>query len=77
MAKTKTAFVCGDCGSDHNKWQGQCADCGAWNTLAEIRVAGPGSAPRAVGFAGAAAQIKTLQSIDLAVVPANQRFGRI
>ena len=32
----KIAFVCNDCGGEHNKWQGQCAHCGAWNTLEEI-----------------------------------------
>ncbi|QOW22825.1 MULTISPECIES: DNA repair protein RadA [Lysobacteraceae] len=35
-AKAKIAYVCSECGSDHNKWQGQCADCGEWNTLAEF-----------------------------------------
>ena len=34
----KIAFVCNDCGGEHNKWQGQCAHCGAWNTLEEIRL---------------------------------------
>ena len=40
MAKSKTAFVCAECGADHNKWQGQCAGCGAWNTLSEIVIEG-------------------------------------
>ena len=35
-AKAKVAYVCSQCGSDHNKWQGQCADCGEWNTLSEF-----------------------------------------
>ena len=34
--KAKVAYVCGECGGEHNKWQGQCAECGAWNTLSEI-----------------------------------------
>ncbi|MEO8779601.1 MAG: DNA repair protein RadA [Rhodanobacter sp.] len=33
MAKAKTAYVCTDCGAEHSKWQGQCIECGAWNTL--------------------------------------------
>ncbi len=41
MAKAKTAYVCVDCGSDHTKWQGQCQDCGAWNTLSEVRLSAP------------------------------------
>ncbi len=36
MAKAKTAYVCGECGAEYNKWQGQCTECGVWNTLSEI-----------------------------------------
>ena len=47
MAKRKnSAFVCSDCGADYSKWQGQCSDCGAWNTVVEFRL-GP-AAPRGV-----------------------------
>jgi len=35
-SKLKTAYVCGECGADYAKWQGQCEACGAWNTLSEI-----------------------------------------
>ncbi|MGB0128892.1 MAG: DNA repair protein RadA [Rhodocyclaceae bacterium] len=35
MAKSKTAFVCSDCGGQSAKWQGQCPQCSAWNTLVE------------------------------------------
>ncbi|MFC7300457.1 DNA repair protein RadA [Cognatiluteimonas weifangensis] len=35
-SKARTAYVCTECGGEHNKWQGQCAECGAWNTLSEI-----------------------------------------
>lgn len=35
MAKPKRRYVCTECGSVTHRWQGQCADCGAWNTLAE------------------------------------------
>jgi DNA repair protein RadA/Sms len=38
MAKAKTAYVCADCGAEHSKWQGQCVECGAWNTMSEITV---------------------------------------
>lgn len=38
MAKTKTQYVCNECGSAHNKWAGQCADCHQWNCLSEIIV---------------------------------------
>ena len=35
MAKSKTKFVCQNCGASHSKWQGQCEQCGEWNTLVE------------------------------------------
>jgi len=58
MAKTTTAkrsaYVCGECGADHNKWQGQCGDCGAWNSLGEILLesAARPAAARRDGWAG-------------------------
>jgi DNA repair protein RadA/Sms len=38
MAKTKTRYVCQDCGSVQPKWLGRCPDCGEWNTLQETLV---------------------------------------
>lgn len=35
MAKSKTQYVCQSCGGFSPKWAGQCAECGAWNTLVE------------------------------------------
>jgi DNA repair protein RadA/Sms len=35
MAKVKTAFFCQNCGNQYPKWQGQCAACKSWNTIAE------------------------------------------
>ena len=35
MAKPKHVYTCDQCGSQQPKWQGQCPDCGAWNTLLE------------------------------------------
>ncbi|PJK03493.1 DNA repair protein RadA [Lysobacteraceae bacterium NML71-0210] len=37
-SKTRTAYVCNECGADYSKWQGQCAACGAWDSLSEIRL---------------------------------------
>ncbi len=33
--KARTVYVCDSCGAQSPKWQGQCPDCGSWNTLAE------------------------------------------
>ena len=35
MAKPKRRYVCSACGSVASRWQGQCADCGEWNSLTE------------------------------------------
>ena len=74
MARQKTAFVCNDCGSDYVKWQGQCSDCGAWNSLVEVRL-GPAKAPARTaagprtGFAGALSSARVLKDIDLEELP--------
>lgn len=76
MAKAKTAFVCNDCGADYRKWQGQCGECGAWNTITEIRLSSTASstAKRAAraGYAGSTADVKLLKDIDVVELP---RFG--
>ncbi len=33
--KTKTVYVCSECGNEHPKWAGQCPACGAWNSFFE------------------------------------------
>ncbi len=36
MAKSLgVRYVCSNCGSSYNKWQGRCSNCGEWNTLVE------------------------------------------
>ncbi len=35
MSKSKTIYTCTECGASAPKWQGQCPDCAAWNTLVE------------------------------------------
>lgn len=36
--KTKTIFVCDNCGAESPRWSGKCLSCGAWNTLKEFAV---------------------------------------
>ena len=77
MAKTKIAFVCTDCGTEHGQWQGQCASCKAWNTLSQINL-GSSTSPatkadfRKQGYAGAQTNVQALADIDLQSLP---RFG--
>lgn len=35
MSKTKTTWVCQNCGVESSKWIGRCTSCGEWNTYVE------------------------------------------
>ena len=35
MPKSKTIYVCSQCGYETPRWLGRCPDCGAWNSLQE------------------------------------------
>ncbi|NMP17396.1 DNA repair protein RadA [Thalassotalea sp. Y01] len=75
MAKTKTAYVCNDCGADFPRWMGQCTECKAWNTISEIRLAkAPGRNGNLTGnlsgYAGQTeAKVQVLNAIDLTDLP--------
>jgi DNA repair protein RadA/Sms len=75
-AKTKTAYVCSDCGTEHGKWQGQCVACKEWNTLTRISLGTTNQSPsvqadfRRQGYAGErSAAVQDLSEIDVAAVP--------
>lgn len=38
MAKSKTVFVCNECGYESAKWLGKCLACGSWNSFFEQKV---------------------------------------
>jgi DNA repair protein RadA/Sms len=71
MAKTKSSFVCTDCGAEFARWLGQCTECKAWNTISEFRQAkAPKKSASFSGYAGATeAKVQTLDTIDLADLP--------
>lgn len=50
MAKLKTVFRCQNCAASYPKWQGQCSECGQWNTLVEevVEVASKGKTTQKV-----------------------------
>ena len=64
--KTKTAFVCDQCGTDYPRWNGQCTSCGEWNTIKEIRLASANEKrPAASGYAGNRSEVKRLSDVNL------------
>lgn len=47
MAKSKTEYVCSECGFSAPRWTGQCPSCRSWNTMTEeVVCAAPASAGR-------------------------------
>ncbi|WP_027865004.1 DNA repair protein RadA [Massilia alkalitolerans] len=75
MAKTRTSYVCSECGATSARWSGQCPDCKAWNTMVET-VAEPQGVNRMSQTAHKAlaqtAPVLSLKDIDALDVP---RFG--
>ena len=62
MAKPKNIYSCTECGGQSPKWQGQCPQCGAWNTLIEaVSVAG---GTRFEGVAGTRSQVTPLAAVE-------------
>ncbi len=52
MPKVKTVYSCSACGAQASKWAGQCADCGAWNTMIEVVQQPSAKSARFAGYAG-------------------------
>ena len=48
MAKTKSVYVCSDCGAESVKWIGKCPSCGGWNTYVEEVVKKEPAAQRSI-----------------------------
>jgi DNA repair protein RadA/Sms len=66
MAKTKTVYVCSECGGKSPRWQGQCPHCQAWNTLVEsiVEPEAPPVAKRFNALAGETGRLQTLADIS-------------
>jgi len=61
MAKSKSQFVCQNCGAMYGKWAGRCENCGEWNTLVEQMST---VAQSNVAKAGSSGKKLTVQSIS-------------
>jgi len=69
LAKSRTVYVCGDCGSEHAKWQGQCNDCEQWNTLTRLSVDSSQASARRKGYSGQLEQARSLADVSATDVP--------
>ena len=63
MPAVKTVYLCQQCGASSPKWAGQCAACGAWNTLVETVAAPRPAAGRAPSAARAMAGLSAVTPI--------------
>jgi DNA repair protein RadA/Sms len=76
MAKSRTQFICQNCGASYQKWTGKCDNCGEWNTLVEQAVIGTGKSAVAKSAASGHVLIpQTMQSIAIDEGPSRLPTG--
>jgi len=66
MAKTRTQFLCNNCGSVHVKWMGKCPDCGTWDSLEEYKP--PTEDARRAGASGTGDIIQGAEALSLSAI---------
>ena len=70
MAKTKTQFVCSNCGYVSQRYMGRCANCGAWGTFVEEVVQHEKADRKSrVNLAGQIARVERLGEVSIEETP--------
>ena len=65
MAKSKSLYICSECGYESAKWYGKCPGCGEWNTMNEQVVSVSTGSSKAKRNSGAyAAKVMRLNEIS-------------
>lgn len=62
--RSKTSFVCSECGFDSPRWYGKCPSCARWNTLEELLIQPEKNRPQAVSAAQFEATVSKLSAVD-------------
>jgi DNA repair protein RadA/Sms len=72
-AKTKTVFVCNQCGQEYGKWQGRCLSCGAWDSVTEMRIPKSDRRSRSAGTTAEAGivELSTCDPLKVARIPSS------
>lgn len=67
MAKTKTVYVCSNCGADSPKWLGKCPNCGEWNTYVEEIVSKdpPAKSRASAGLSASGEKVRPVRLRDI------------
>lgn len=70
-SKTKTVYLCSECGDSQPRWAGQCGSCNEWNTLSEYTPPAESNSVKAKvraatsgGYAGVSGHSKNIDDID-------------
>src|SRR5260370_35429819 len=77
MPKSRTKYVCQQCGGEQSKWMGKCPDGGAWNTMEEVvdLPQSPVQQRRQTGIASLAQGTKTPLALPDIKPLAQERFS--
>lgn len=74
MVKSRSQFICQNCGATYPKWTGKCDNCGEWNTLVEQVVSGSGKS--AVAKSASSGRVLTPQTMkSISVEESTRRMG--
>lgn len=81
MAKAKIYYQCTNCCADFARWQGQCNNCGEWNTITEFKPSSGLSSPKSTsskaglraGYAGETSS--KVESLDEVIVEDEIRYS--
>ncbi len=72
MAKGKNVYSCTECGAQSPKWQGQCPDCGAWNSMVETLAVPEERKGRLGGYAGSAGSVEVQNLLEVSPEEVNR-----
>jgi DNA repair protein RadA/Sms len=83
MAKTRTIYLCQQCGSQQTRWMGKCPDCGTWDSLVEQTERKESGAPKSRSAATSTGLNRPVALRDIAIggferLPVlGDEFGRV
>lgn len=78
MARTRTVFVCQQCGNQQPRWLGRCPDCGTWDSFVEQTVSKGAAAPLQTAPAATAQPITAVAAAGFARLPVEgEEFTRV
>ncbi len=63
MARSRSQFVCQQCGATYSKWAGRCENCGEWNTLVEQAISAGTSSVAKAATSGKPLEVQSIQSV--------------